>query len=359
MPKGWAVGVGAAFLALASAGSAAGYIEILYPLQNFLNVSIVVAEGTIETADAAKKICVVKVGRSLKGKCHYERLRISLSAARDWHGEAAMKHLVAGAPALVFYNQERRGQLYVNRFFCQISGDPDAPPDRDWWQYSHIEIRCNRTYNGTVEELRALVADVLAGRRKAPAPVAGLPPITKAHVLALPPPGEPVDESLLPPSFAKVPPRPRDPENPANGAAGIAFECFEGTWDRLPDFSRLKPVKSGIAERIDAAQRSRDERFGMRFTGFIAVPRDGTYAFWTTSDDGSKLFVGSEEVVSNDGVHAAVEVAGEIALKAGKHAITILYFNGAGAPVLDAAWRGPGMEKRPIPSSALHHAPSK
>src|SRR5208283_5962670 len=29
-----------------------------------------------------------------------------------------------------------------------------------------------------------------------------------------------------------------------------------------------------------------------QFTGFLEVPRDGLYTFYTTSDDGSQLFVG-------------------------------------------------------------------
>ena len=32
--------------------------------------------------------------------------------------------------------------------------------------------------------------------------------------------------------------------------------------------------------------------FGFRYTGYIQVPVDGIYTFYTTSDDGSRLYVG-------------------------------------------------------------------
>jgi mono/diheme cytochrome c family protein len=41
--------------------------------------------------------------------------------------------------------------------------------------------------------------------------------------------------------------QPRDPDDPDGARPGVAFEYFEGSWGKLPDFDALKPVGSGAA----------------------------------------------------------------------------------------------------------------
>ena len=41
---------------------------------------------------------------------------------------------------------------------------------------------------------------------------------------------------------------------------------------------------------------TRKEDVALQFTGYLAVPRDGVYTFWTSSDDGSRLFVGESSL---------------------------------------------------------------
>ena len=81
-----------------------------------------------------------------------------------------------------------------------------------------------------------------------------------------------------------------------NFLPGLHAECYEGTWDAMPDFNLLQPVKSGVAKNFDLNIRSRDERVGIRYTGFLEVPRDGRYQFSIWSDDGSLLFLGDPNV---------------------------------------------------------------
>ncbi|MDB5274029.1 MAG: domain containing protein [Chitinophagaceae bacterium] len=147
----------------------------------------------------------------------------------------------------------------------------------------------------------------------------------------------------------------RTPENPANALAGIIYKYYESatSWTSLPNFSTLTPVKSGIASVVDISLRNRDTNYGLVFTGFINVPTDGIYTFYTTSDDGTSLFIGSTQVVSNDGVHGDTEQSGTIGLKAGKHAFTVNYFQGIGGQSLSMSYAGPGITKQVVPSSAL------
>lgn len=138
----------------------------------------------------------------------------------------------------------------------------------------------------------------------------------------------------------------------------LKFEYFEDPqeeWDRLPDFSRLRPKASGIAGRCDLSFAQRDEYFALKFEGFISVPDDGIYTFYTNSDDGSRLYIGSTEVVENDYSHPMTEKSGQIALKAGTYPIKITFYQGMGGKGLEVSYKGPGVEKQQIPPQVLSH----
>jgi len=345
---------------LTSEGSA--YIDTLYPLQQFIEESEVIAEGVVEKTDAKKGICLVRLKKSIKGKCPYALFRLNVGIGQEWHPEAVMPHLVAGAPAVIFYNAERRAEVYVNRFFLQFSGDAGQIAEKAWWSFTHVEVHCTRTFNGTAEELARILVDVQAGTIKPPPADPKAPPATKDAIKSLPVWGQPVDVEKLPAPFVRRDPskprKSRDPENPQGLEKGLAVQVFEGIWDSLPDFDALKPVATGTAAQFDLANRRRDEHYGLRFTGFIDIPREGAYTFHTTSDDGTRLRIGNEEIVTNDGVHVAKEASGEIPLKAGRHPITLLYFQGGGPAALEVLWEGPDLPKQKVPAAALTHTPA-
>ncbi|MBO0949235.1 PA14 domain-containing protein [Fibrella forsythiae] len=145
----------------------------------------------------------------------------------------------------------------------------------------------------------------------------------------------------------------RDPENPANAVAGLDYSYYEGVWTSLPDFNSLTAVKKGTAKQVDLAPRNKDDNFALQFKGYVNVPTDGVYVFYTSSDDGSKLYIGTNEVINNDGAHPDEERSGTIGLKAGRHAITISYYEGGGGEALSASYSGPGLNKQIIPASAF------
>ena len=150
--------------------------------------------------------------------------------------------------------------------------------------------------------------------------------------------------------------KPRPADSPARTAPDLRYEYFEGGWRDVAGFAALAPVKSGTTGEITAALRARDSDFGLRFTGWIDVPRQGVYTFYTRSDDGSTLSIGDTLVVGNDGLHGSVERSGQIALAAGRHAITVLFFQKGGDIDLDVSWDGPGISRQPLPRAALSHA---
>jgi alpha-L-fucosidase len=153
-------------------------------------------------------------------------------------------------------------------------------------------------------------------------------------------------------TFTKVTPRPAIAVEGLT--SGLSYEYHEGDWNRLPDFDRLRPVKTGAVANFDFSPRNRGEYFAFRYRGFIQVPRDGVYRFYTVSDDGSRLYIGQQLVVDNDGLHGVVEKSGQIALAAGLHPVTVTFFEKSGGDMLEVWYAGPGIEKQRIPDGALH-----
>jgi glucose/arabinose dehydrogenase/chitodextrinase len=141
--------------------------------------------------------------------------------------------------------------------------------------------------------------------------------------------------------------------NVPNATAGLTYSYYEGGFSQLPQFSTLKTVRSGRVATFSLSPASRQDQFAMRYTGAVRVPTDGLYTFYTSSDDGSRLYIGERLVVDNDGLHAAEERSGSLYLRAGLHPIEVVFFENGGGQVLDVSYAGPGLSKRTIPASAL------
>jgi S1-C subfamily serine protease len=141
---------------------------------------------------------------------------------------------------------------------------------------------------------------------------------------------------------------------------GIWVEGYRGQWNQLPEFDKLKPMKTGASPQIDLSLIPGEIDFvALRFRGFVKLPKDGLYTFYTTSDDGSSLRIGNELVVDNDGNHAAIEVAGMARLKAGYHAIEVQFFEGSGHQELRVSFSGPDLPKQQIPPNSLFITPEQ
>ncbi len=146
----------------------------------------------------------------------------------------------------------------------------------------------------------------------------------------------------------------RTADIPVNTVNGLGYSYYTGTWTTLPTFSLLNPAATGSVLNFDISPRTVNDNFGFSFIGYVNVPTDGIYTFYTSSDDGSKLYIGGTLVVNNDGVHGAVETSGQIGLRAGKHAIRVDFFENTGGEVLTVSYAGPGITKQVIPNSALY-----
>ena len=123
----------------------------------------------------------------------------------------------------------------------------------------------------------------------------------------------------------------------------------------IETLAKMEPKASGIVPEItmNVPQRKEADRFALQFKGMLQVPKSGRYSFFTSSDDGSRLYIGDELVVNNDGLHGMSERRGRIRLTAGSHPIVVTYFDNGGSDGLQVSWSGPGIRKQRIPAGNL------
>ena len=125
---------------------------------------------------------------------------------------------------------------------------------------------------------------------------------------------------------------------------GVAYSYYEGVFSCVNDIRKGKYVSSGTMPAPSIAQAPQEDHFAYVFTGLILIPERGVWEFMTKSDDGSVLTIGDRKVVDNDGSHASVMATGRVALEAGLHPYTLLYFEDYEGQDLSWGWKAPGAE---------------
>ncbi|MGA2585501.1 MAG: alpha-L-fucosidase [Candidatus Aminicenantales bacterium] len=154
-------------------------------------------------------------------------------------------------------------------------------------------------------------------------------------------------------AFTKVKPRPAAAD--IDLKPGALYNYYEGDWDNIPDFAKLRPAGTGVSSAVDLSGKKRKEYYGFEFTGYLQVPKDGVYAFFIGSDDGSDLNIDDTLVVDNSGLHGMQEKHGLIALAAGPHPFRVRYFNKSGGDRLTVSFQMPGLPKQPVSGAMLGH----
>ncbi|NQT25282.1 chitobiase/beta-hexosaminidase C-terminal domain-containing protein [candidate division KSB1 bacterium] len=135
---------------------------------------------------------------------------------------------------------------------------------------------------------------------------------------------------------------------------GAEINYYEGDWPELPDFLSLTPIRTESTVRLDLnATEHAENTFGYLIQGRLDIPTAGSYTFYTTSDDGSRMFVNGQKVVENDGLHAAETQRGSIDLEAGSVDFEVIFFERGGGEVFYVEFEGPGFDRQPIPAGMI------
>jgi hypothetical protein len=137
----------------------------------------------------------------------------------------------------------------------------------------------------------------------------------------------------------------------------MLYGYFESDEDLevLPDFKSMTPKTVGHLNEFNLAEiPHRDNNFALVLGGYIYIEKEGDYKFYTSSDDGSKLYIDDHLCVNNDGSHGLIWHSGDKALTKGWHTIKATYFNGGGGYMLNVYYKGPGITKQLIPQDVLY-----
>ncbi|MEN1784021.1 MAG: PA14 domain-containing protein [Bacteroidota bacterium] len=149
-------------------------------------------------------------------------------------------------------------------------------------------------------------------------------------------------------------------ENNCNGEISYEFYDLFPTGNTVDNIPVTGALATGVfpSFNVDALQNLVDpgdrDRFSIRYSGLIYINLADTYTFFTTSDDGSKLFIDGTEVVDNDGLHGAIERSGTISLGQGYHDIVVLFMERTGGESLAVRYQSTTIAKTTLPFSILY-----
>jgi alpha-L-fucosidase len=138
---------------------------------------------------------------------------------------------------------------------------------------------------------------------------------------------------------------------------GLNYSYYEGAWDSLPDVNFIKPLKAGVVPDFVFTPRLANDNFCFEYSGYIRIPETSVYFFYTSSDDGSRLWIDDQPVVNNDGLHGQVEKSGNIALARGYHKIRVAFFERTGSDNLMVFVKSQKKSKSILPKEWLFYKP--
>jgi outer membrane protein assembly factor BamB len=162
------------------AAPAAAILNAPIKLQDIIDKlpSIFVAE--VDAVDADKATAVFVPKDDLKGKAEFARIPVNLkdgitaAAKKADHTKVILERLAKGRKLILFVKKD--GDSYsawgfVEGTWFQLAGTADKDDTKTVrWAFLNCEPALRGTFKGTTDELRAVVADVVAGKAKAPAP---------------------------------------------------------------------------------------------------------------------------------------------------------------------------------------------
>jgi alpha-L-fucosidase len=138
-------------------------------------------------------------------------------------------------------------------------------------------------------------------------------------------------------------------------ATGLQYSYYEDNGMNADKMKDLKPIKMGTVNNFNLNNKNRKSIFGFIYTGYIDIKTTGMYDFYTTSDDGSMLYIDDQLVVDNNGDHGMEEKNDKAFLEKGLHKIKVIYFDSGGNNDLKVSYNINGQPKMEIPATVLFH----
>ena len=127
-------------------------------------------------------------------------------------------------------------------------------------------------------------------------------------------------------------------------AGGLHYDYYEGSWDSLPDFKKLKPAQSGkTGKEFDLSKLPRQHNFAVVQQGQLEAPTEGYYLFGIACDGAARLYIDGKLVIDYSMDHQAHKFKSYVLPFAkGFYSVRIEYFQQKGNPSLEFAYFKPG-----------------
>ena len=78
-------------------------------------------------------------------------------------------------------------------------------------------------------------------------------------------------------------------------SGGFNYAYYEGTWDKWPDLTKLKPTKTGITDStFEVGKLPQKSHYALVIDGLIESKEEGYYIFGVQGDNGTKLYIGNK-----------------------------------------------------------------
>ncbi|HEY65033.1 MAG TPA: hypothetical protein G4O02_10730 [Caldilineae bacterium] len=153
---------------------------------------------------------------------------------------------------------------------------------------------------------------------------------------------QPVRVEWMPPGAEGWEPLPLDrvlPVIPPPG--GLIAAYYEG--DRFTG----EPVRVALDPLLLEDNAGQLATYAVRWLGKMEAER-GEHGFRLSSDDGSRLYVNNQLLVDLWGLHGPQDKEGSLLLSAGRVPLELRYFDYGGSNILEAEWRPPGEDWKPL-----------
>ncbi|MBD2327710.1 glycoside hydrolase family 9 protein [Alkalinema sp. FACHB-956] len=138
------------------------------------------------------------------------------------------------------------------------------------------------------------------------------------------------------------------------GGTGLKADYYDNS-----DFTNLKLTRTDATVNFNwgsgaPASTIGADTFSVRWTGQVQALHSETYTFYTTGDDGIRLWVNGQQLINGWKNQSATEYRGTIALQAGqKYNIRLEYYENGGSAVARLAWSSASLAKQIIPQAQL------
>lgn len=117
--------------------------------------------------------------------------------------------------------------------------------------------------------------------------------------------------------------------------------------------ANVEEEKKGLISLKHAALgKKKADNFGLVWTGWLDVPKDGKYTFNFDTDDGGTVSINGKEIIKRDRLGPAGQpTKASVSLKKGRADLKVEFFEYTGEEFVALSWSGPGMKNQALSES--------